>query len=441
MRIGFVGFTDLYSFNYEAGKQQYAKSVELLKKIEGIELVAIEETISNPQLAIEANRVLVEKRIDVLIIQNSTFGSGEALVRLVENLPDPIALWGIPEPKIKKRLQFNSLCGVNLNASILKNLGLKYKYFYALPDEKLLQEMKDWLKVVETIKYLKTTTIGLFGHHTPGFYTFGINELQLKKKIGPIIQHVDLSEVYRESESVAAEQLNQCNTKIQNLVDNAEEMGAAKNELFCRTNSAFENIVERYNFNAVAIKCWGEFIVDYGQCVCGSLSRLVDKGVMAGCEGDILGTITSMIQDKLSEDRPFMADLVEADFDTNELVLWHCGSAPTELAADNVNFGETFGINGMNLEFTIKPGAVTLFRLGEIEGEYKILLAKGEVLAGREVAGGTGGVVQLDGDSKKLVDTIMYEGFEHHLGLAYGDSIEQIKEFGRLLDIETIVID
>ncbi|QRN85311.1 L-fucose/L-arabinose isomerase family protein [Clostridia bacterium] len=441
MKIGFVGFADLYSFNYEAGKDEYAKSVELLKSIKDSELVSIEETITNPQMAIEANRIFLDKGIDVLIIQNSTFGSGESLVRLVENLPDPIALWGIPEPKIKNRLQFNSLCGVNLNASLLKNLGRKYKYFYAQPDEKLLREMEDWLKVVDTIKYLRNATIGLFGYHTPGFYTFGLNELKLKKKIGPIIQHVDLSEVYSESKSIGKDQLSSTLNKIKSLVDNSEEMGAEKNELFCRTNVAFEHIVEKYNFDAVAIKCWSEFIVDYGQCVCGSLSRLVDKGIMAGCEGDILGTITSMIQDKLSDERPFMADLVEADFDSNELVLWHCGSAPTKTAAKNINFGKTFGINGMNLEFTIKPGEVTLFRLGEIEGEYKILLAKGEVLPDREVMGGTGGVVHLNGDSKKLVDTIMYEGFEHHLGLAYGNMVDQITEFGRLLEIQTIVID
>ena len=443
IKIGLVSLAQLYNTDRDLAQKMYESGKAKINSLPQVELVAPQELIFSLEEAEKVVDLFKKEQIDLLMVQNGTFSSGQVFMHLAQNFTGTIALWALPEPPYQGALKFNSLCGVNLNASLLSNMGRQYKYFYASPDDpQFLEEFEKWLKVYAFIKELKETRIGLFGNRTPGFYTFGLNELSLRKNIGPEVYHVDLDELFREAEQVEDKEIEQFATEISSLVCNCHQVSGEKKDKYARTYIAFKRIIRRYGLSAIAVKCWPEFIVDYGLAVCATMAKLVDDNIMAGCEGDILGTITSLAQFKLSGEVPFIADLVDINPDANTGTLWHCGCAPFKLAHPQcpVRLGQDFGIGGLTTEFALKPGKVTVARLSINQDKYRLLITTGEAVDTLQTPSGTAAVVKFDCRVKNLVDTIIYGGYEHHLGLVYADIKEELIELGRLLNIETLAL-
>lgn len=444
LKIGFVSLADQYSFDKVLAREMYQLSKQELQRLNQVTVVAPGEQVITMEDAGKAEALFKAQQIDVLLVQNGTFSSGQVFLSLVQNFPGPVALWALPEPPFDGGpLKFNSLCGVNLNASLLSGLGRKYKYFYAGPsDPAFAAELLTWLKTYALVLRLKESRIGLFGSRTPGFYTFGLNELSLRKAIGPEVFHVDLSELFAEAEKIPEADAKEFLHEIGLVTKSSMELPASKQVKYAKTYLAFRHIIRRYGFTTVAVKCWPEFIADYGMAVCATMAKLVDDGIMAGCEGDLLGAITSLVQLELAGQVPFIADLVSVDFAANTGMMWHCGCAPFKLAHPGcpVRIGEDFGIGGLNVEFALQPGRVTLARLSFNQDKYRLLVTTGEAVDTTAVPRGTAGIVKFDAEARKLLDTLIYGGFEHHLGLVYADIKAELVELGRLLDLETVVL-
>jgi len=443
LTIGFVSMAQPYNTDKELAGEMYKLAKNKMSELENVEVVSHEGLIISMEDAKAAVELFKANPIDLLVVQNGTFSSGQVFMHLVQNFSGFIVLWALPEPPYNGPLKFNSLSGVNLNASLLSNMERQYKYFYASPDNsEFWLDFGRWLKVFSFAKKLKETRIGLFGSRTPGFYTFGLNELSVRKSIGPEIYHVDLDELFREAGKVTQAEVNEFFEGINRLVCNCQEITQEKSLKFARTYVAFKKIIERYQLDAVAVKCWPEFITDYGLAVCSTMAKLVDDGIMAGCEGDILGTVTSLAQYELSGKVPFIADLVDVDFTANSGTMWHCGCAPFKLAHPGcpVKLGQEFGIGGLTAEFAMQPGKVTAARLSSNQGKYRLLVTTGEAIDTLQTPNGTAAVVRFDCNAKKLLDTIIYGGYEHHLGMVSADIKEDLIALGQLLNLETVIL-
>ncbi|MGE5675722.1 MAG: hypothetical protein ACM3XM_17875, partial [Mycobacterium leprae] len=172
------------------------------------------------------------------------------------------------------------------------------------------------------------------------------------------------------------------------------------------------------------------------------LSQLTSEGIVAGCEGDLNGTITGvMLQEVTGGGLSFLTDLVQVDRETNTGILWHAGVAPIEMAADpgQVRFYDVGNV-GMNLEFVLKPGRITIARLGMSKGKYRLLVTGAEALPSTMLVRGAVVQVRFDAPSSSLLDTILLGGWEHHVSMCYGDVQEELAEVARQLGIELVRI-
>jgi L-fucose isomerase-like protein len=90
-------------------------------------------------------------------------------------------------------------------------------------------------------------------------------------------------------------------------------------------------------------------------------------------------------------------------------------------------------------EFQLAPGAVTLSRLQEHDGKFKMLVARGEIIPSQQNLRGSWSWVEVP-DLDKLYSTLIKEGFTHHASLIHGDCSRVLVSACELLGIETIVI-
>ncbi|MHB8756478.1 MAG: L-fucose/L-arabinose isomerase family protein [Bacillota bacterium] len=441
MRIGLVTLAWDGNFDFQFALDKMTATRALLAR-HG-EVVGPERPISSRSEGQQAAKLLEEAHIDCLILQQGTFCAADPLPAIVERLPVPIAIWAVREPFDGGRLVANSLCGIQLMASVLTRLGRPYRYFYGNPDEPACtQAVENFVRAAAAVSRLRTMRIGLAGSRAPGFYPLAVDELALRAQVGPEIVHVDLSEILGGPEPAAGE-TTKARSELERSVTNAAAAPVEQLDKVSRAVARSREVVQRQGLDALAVKCWPEFLNNYGVAACPIVSRLATDGVAAGCEGDVNGAVTSALLQELTDGGlTFAADLIKVDPTDNTAILWHCGAAPVELAATDatVKFGFEFSGVGMNLEFTLKPGRVTVARLGFRDGRYRLLVARGESLPTPLLARGTMALVRFDASAQKLLDTIVLDGWEHHFSLVYGDVAGVLVEVAALLGLEYVLL-
>lgn len=433
MLVGFVA-VGKSGFNKELAYDLSKKAYTLLNNSRDLECVGSPELIENNQ---QARKIALDfrcKLIDVLIVFCGTFSNGGLVMDLVENLHVPVILWAIPEPQSSSKLELNSLCCVNLFSSILKRLNKQYRYIYGNPDdEHTWESLKNILRVLTVIKQLRKARIGLIGYRAPGFYATGVDEIKLKKIVGPQVHHVSLSELIE----AINDSEKQSKVKAEGLYFNNIP---GKFQHYKKVYAGFRQIIDRYSLDAIAVKCWPEFSKLTGYVACGSLSLLIDEGIIAGCEGDINGTVTMLMQYYLAKTAPFFADLISLDNNKDTIKIWHCGSAACSLAKKKEDIKvSTHYVRkaGITVEFPLKTGPVTMARLSNNGNTYRLLSLEGEIIDSNSHIKGNSGFVRFkEVNAKMLIDLIILNGIEHHFSFIYGNYETDLKEIGRFLGLD-----
>ena len=90
------------------------------------------------------------------------------------------------------------------------------------------------------------------------------------------------------------------------------------------------------------------------------------------------------------------------------------------------------------MEFPLKPGRVTVARLSEATGSYRLVVGVGEMVQAPPSFSGTSGLLRFDRPVAQVLDTILSEGLEHHLSLTYGDYVPGLLALAKMLDLPVL---
>jgi len=389
------------------------------------------------------------ERVDVIVCQFITFALGSIVPTLAERLECPLVFWSMPEPAMEGgRISSNSFCAVNMNAHALWKLGARYLHVHTAP-ESADAKLRGALGPVSTIKRLRRTKLGLVGTRAPGFYTSDANELLLRRRLGVEIDYITLLELTSLADKAPTDKID---AALELLKANSGGVcGPTLGELRkgAALYLAFLEVKQRFNVDVFSVKCWPEFAQFYGIGVCAIMSMLNNQAIMAGCEGDIYGTVTMIMENEITGGLPFFCDLISIDGESNTGVTWHCGAAPKGLAnpAATPNLRQHSIIDGgdkkgLTNEFPLKPGRVTLARLSETRNNdgYRMLITTGTGLETPQLLRGNPLRVKFDVPLPVLAKKLVYEGFEHHFAVIHGEIVDELENLCRLLDIEPVIM-
>jgi L-fucose isomerase-like protein len=329
------------------------------------------------------------------------------------------------------RLEANSLVGVTMNAAALKRMGFQYKFVYGFPeDPAAMVEIERTVRVISAIKRLRHTRLGIIGGRPPGFYGSTYDELRLRKALGVEIIPIEVSEVLaaydrvpQAQEAEAAERITGMGTRV-----SADDQDVRQ---IARLYSAMHSFAEQDGLSGIAVKCWPELKDRFlNPCVVNGM--MIDDGVMVGCETDVHGTISQLIQHFLNHSPTFFADLVTFDEAENTALLWHCGAAAASLAArrDAIALEKhSIGTGSATLEFPLREGRITVSRLGPIGESYRLLILTGQAVSTGMLLRGNNLLMRTDLPVRQVVERIIERGIEHHYSATYGDLRKDLVEF------------
>lgn len=431
------------TFDMETAQQYFTASRNVLQELTA-DLQAPDDILTSPQELI-AYMDTLSTDVDVIVFQMLTFADAEFITHVLSRFPQRVLVWSVREPSVGGRLRLNSLTGGNSTCHALRSHEREFDFLLGNPDEEAVRaRLGRVCNAFQTMKKLRQLTVGVVGEHPAGFYFSGADETELFKTTGVRVAHLDLYGLFKQSLEAPEEEwkpmIERAASKVRGL--QADDESVIK---FAKFSSQLKKYLEEGGIRATAIRCWPDFFTELGAAACSTLSQFTEDGIVSACESDIHGAITMFIQQSLSGgEPPYLGDLVHLDEDNNSIVFWHCGAGAYSLA--NPSTGAQAGVHpnrklGFTLEFGLKPGNVTIARLGKSADGYRMLIMKGEALDSPQKFNGTTVEIRLNGKARDVVQALMLEGFEPHYSIVYADIAEELQELGRLLHIPTVIYE
>ncbi|NVM17234.1 MAG: fucose isomerase [Candidatus Lokiarchaeota archaeon] len=416
------------TFDYKAAEEIYGKIKKDLKQIEQVQWEIIEELVIEVDDAQKAAHKLASNEIDALICISGTFALGHLILELNKIIKKPILLWGLEElPYDGGKIRLNSVCGINLNTSNLYKAGVKN--YQVVIGNKIDEE---WLNAIRILKAFSTNRIGIIGYRAKGFFNLDVDELDLYKQLGVLIDHFELDEVYNFeiNEDLVNERVQQIKSLFE--VSNITEQQVLK---VAELTVKLEGFINEHQLGTLAVRCWPEFAGSFGISPCAAMSILQSEGKILTCEGDILGSLSMLAHKAIGGETPFLADFSQVDLKDNFGLLWHCGVAACNLWDEKCvrSLDDYFaGGKGVTADFVMKSGELSMLRIDYAPGEYRIFLQKGRGIPMDKDLKGTYVKVTFEDNIRDVLDKVIQNGIAHHISVVYGEYIKPLEIFAKL---------
>jgi L-fucose isomerase-like protein len=430
------------TFDIEFAKEVSDVSRKHLSQLP-INLDSQAELITDLQSAQNIAHSLAADPPDMLLIFQATFADSTMTTALVEKIDAPALLWAVPEEHVGGQLKLNSFCGINLAAHALTRAGQRYETVFASPDDPQALEMVQTLALAGRARNaIKKARLGRVGENPVGFETCLFDIQRIRQIFGLEVVHFDLEkDIFPLAGQIETSHIDTIQAQLSGKVHGLGELEPTATRGTLSVYAALQKIAAQKEINGYAIRCWPEFFTEMGCAACGAMSMLSDEMIPCSCEADVNGTITQMILQSISEKPAFGTDIVSVDDERDAIVVWHCGLAPLSMSDPQEFPGVTIHSNrGLPLlfDFNLKAGPVTIARLSESSGEYRLVIGRGEIIQGPKSFSGTSGLLQFDRPAREILDVILAEGLEHHISITYGDYTDVLIAFAQQMNIPTL---
>ena len=437
LRLGFISIART-TFDIPLAEEVTARARAHLEQA-GFALAGPDTLVTTVEEVEAALKPLVANKPDLMVVFQATFADSTMVMRIARPINTPLVLWAIPEESTGERLRLNSLCGINLAGHALTRSHQHFESLYAPTDDPSVPERLRTLASAGRVRrMLRHTYVGQVGKPPDGFETCIPHPALLKARFGIKVVPLELEQVFADARATDPAQVNALRDTLGQKIDGLDTVDQSALNGTLASYTALRDMARRERLTAFAVRCWPQFFTEMGCAACGALSLLNEERMPAACETDVNGAITQLILQWISGDVAFDADLVSFDREKDTAVLWHCGKAPLSMADPEATPRATVHSNRQKpllMEFPLKPGTVTLARLSEATGEFRLVIGRGEMQRAPISFSGTSGVIRFERPVGDVLDMLLSEGLEHHVALTYGDHVDVLLALARLLDL------
>jgi len=457
--IGYLALArETFDVEYAESKFKIAKSLLLSLSPDAI---GFENLITNDEDANSALSFFNSNDFEKIFLFQTTFTDAKFLLNFAKSIQKPICIVSFPEPRTGGRLRLNSICGLNLAMhSLIKN-DITPDFVIMEEDDKanemsfsnFIESQNESKKIawdIATIANINADfdysidkqTIGIIGTRPEGFDTCDYDSNEVTSKLNVSLVDLELEDLFDEAKDIEVETIVKTKSTVSSYLAGTEEL---VQEEFDKSLSIFhglENLKDKHNLDAFAIRCWPETFTEYGCASCGPMAMMNEKKVSCACEADVLGGISCNILNQMNNNPSLLVDIVDVDKSDNSLVFWHCGLAPISMAKEGTARSGIHSNRKKPLlhDFSLKEGEITIFRVSKARGRLQFFVMKGQVLDRPNSFSGTSGVINLGENSAHKLEQMFKGGLEHHVAFTYGDISDKLIHFGQQMDIPTYTL-
>ena len=448
------------TFDVEFAESKFSKGKDILGSLSK-KIIGFDKLITNDDIAEEALAFFKSNDCEKIFLFQTTFTDAKFLLNFANAINKPICIVSFPEPRTGGRLRLNSICGLNLGMHALLKHDITSEFVIMENDDKQNKSVfLDFINGsnssniatwnVATISNEKANfdysidkqTIGIIGIRPEGFSTCDYNSNEVTNKLNVSIVDLELEELFDEAKKIDAETIVKTKNSVSSYLQGTEELVQKEFDKSLSIYHGLENLKDKHNLDAFAIRCWPETFTEYGCASCGPMAMMNEKKVSCACEADVLGGISCNILNQMNDSPSLLVDIVDVDKSDNSLVFWHCGLAPISMAKEGTAKSGIHSNRKKPLlhDFSLKEGEITIFRVSKARNKLQFFVLKGQVLDRPNSFSGTSGVINLGDNSAHKLEQMFKGGLEHHVAFTYGDISDKLIHFGEQMNIPTYTL-
>lgn len=372
---------------------------------------------------------------DGIILSLPNFGDENGASVAFKDIDVPLLVQAFPDEMDKMDFAHrrDSMCGKLAMCNLLRQMGIKYTLttdFCVHPlSDSFTEDLKQFAGVCRVVKGMKKFNVGAIGARTTAFKTVRFDEIAFQNK-RVNIETIDMSRIFAEMENVEADKLEAKKKKYASLSDFGT-YPPEKLENIAKLGVVIDKMIEEYDLQAVAVRCWDELQKKYGIAPCLILGELNERGIAAACELDVTNAVM-MRAIGLAANWPVMLLDVNNNYldAKDKIVFFHCGPAPQSMMQGTgkieehlmfrKSYGEGSGV-GINKGKFI-TGDVTVGSFKTENGQLCAFVAEGELTDDKlpDCFFGCGTVFKKDG-ANDMLKYMASEGFRHHIAITKGN--------------------
>ena len=403
MRCAILTFRDSRDEVYATRKSYIANCSRILEKSlekEGIELIKLCEPLCSINLIKKEISKIQKMGIDSIVLHVSTW-------------VDPINVIAANVIANKYNLktiivgnnynESGSLGAVLVIAGALKAAGIKcYKINYDYENGNGIKYIFAFIKASSVFRNIRGMVCGRIGGKALGIYTADVDEAQVLKQFGVIIQDIDQLRLVQDSPTISKKDVDEQFSWFEKYCGLIEYDGniLTKEKLLqqCRSYLVLKKVVEEEKYDFIGLRCQPELSDKViNQCIGVALmndpydAKGAKKIIPCACESDIDGAITMLILNKLSKKPVTFGDfrIIEMYNGQNIWTICNCGAMATWFAGKSEDFRKNLNnvhllpqvqgkAGGAATQYVLKAGVMTWARLGRINREYVMTITKRE---------------------------------------------------------------
>lgn len=241
------------------------------------------------------------------------------------------------------------------------------------------QRLERLVRAVQANKRMARSKIGIIGE--PSDWLIASRRKPEKRDSMYPAQWVDISldELTQAMDHADEEEARAYAKEVSSAAAGTRE--ASSEDIFnaSKVTVALKEVVTKHGLDACTVRCF-DLVTDRKVTGCLGLSRLIDEGVIAGCEGDVPATLTMLWMSYLTGEIPFMANPQDVSVADNTVDIAHCTIAQKLLDGFHLRSHFESGL-GVGIQGTVAPKDVTLARIGGRDFD-SLFVSNGEIVSG-----------------------------------------------------------
>ncbi len=454
--IGFIaGFMEGFS---DEGIKKFHEYRKTLKEWSGklnFNLIDYREVIKDLSGAIKAREQIKKDGIDFLLIFHPAYINGTFIYEIMKPVEN-VGLWAIEETRKSGPMPLASFVNMEQNAGIAKHnfkgTKKKVKWFYGDTGSRYFKpRFEITVRALNAACSLKGSRIAQIGKLADGHINHMVNPREIYKNLGvDVIRDYEIEDVIKMAESVKDGEIEKYLNKFMSRCK-LDRIGKEKIIFSVKLFYVIKNLCKENHYNAVAFSCFPKLgeIKDMLGCVVNSL--LNSYGIPAGCEADVLGTISMLALNYLTGKEVALMDLPVFDPEDNTLLLWHCGSAPIEMAKNDCITCQRHYWSETDDSITLGPiediefreSDITVFRICSESESYYYFTGKINDTEKDSFKGSRGWVGDIKlfmepAGTMDLANTLLVNGLPHHFPMVMENIGKYLEEFAYWMGIRKV---
>lgn len=381
-------------------------------------------------------------KFDGVILCMPNFSDENGAAEALKNANVPILVQAYPDEigKMDFAQRRDTVCGKFAMCHVLRQCKIKFtltkKMAVSPLDESFSEDLKNFAAICRVVKGMKKFSIGALGARTTAFKTVRTDEVALENN-GVTVETIDLSYIFDLMGKVDEKELE---AKME-YYKNVASFGNYPEEKLINISKlgiVVDKLIEEYSLNAVAVRCWDEFVTQYHIAPCLVLSDLNERGIPAACELDINNAVMMYALCLASEEAVMLLDVNNnyGDCPTKN-IMFHCSAIPSSFFDDKPSisehlmfkksYGEGTGVGIVNGK--VKTGKVTVASTKTEDGAIWGFTTDGKLTDDKfdkEFFGA--GVVFENKNLEEIFRYMCENGYKHHVAIAKGEWSSCIKE-------------